>query len=246
MEVSCSGHRELILCNAGNGSERPVQPKANVKSPVPHSTADSAIIAQRGKRLEYLTISWNSLEGLAALTTGMIAGSVSLVGFGVDSFIEVTSAVALLWRLSIVADEASREHSERVTLKIVGVCFLGLSACIAYASISGLLRKQAPEHSIAGIVVACAALVAMPLLSRAKKQIGEQLGSGAMIADARQADFCAYLSGILLVGLILNATLGWWWADPIAALAMVPIIAKEGIDALQGKACCEAACRSPK
>jgi len=208
------------------------------------TTAEFALIAQRGKRLEYLTIGWNGLEGLAALATGIIAGSVSLVGFGVDSFIEVTSAVAVLWRLSAIADEESRERNERLTLKIVGICFLGLSAYIAYASISNLLRRHAPEHSIAGIVVACAALVAMPLLARAKKQIGEQLGSGAMLADARQADFCTYLSAILLAGLILNAAFGWWWADPIAALAMTPIIAKEGLNAWQGKACCEPVCKN--
>jgi divalent metal cation (Fe/Co/Zn/Cd) transporter len=218
----------------------------DVKSVVPHSTTELTNIAQRGKHLEYVTIGWNSFEGLAALATGIIAGSISLVGFGVDSFIEVISAVALLWRLSVIGDEEGREKNERVALKIVGICFWGLSAYIAYASISGLLRKQAPHHSIAGIVVACAALVAMPLLSRAKKQIGEQLGSGAMVADARQADFCTYLSAILLVGLILNATVGWWWADPVAALVMTPIIAKEGVDALQGKACCETACTSPK
>ncbi|HEV7673950.1 MAG TPA: cation transporter [Candidatus Angelobacter sp.] len=212
---------------------------------MPQSHTDFAIIAQRGKRLEYVTIGWNSLEGLGALATGMIAGSISLVGFGVDSFIEVTSAVALLWRLSVIGDEEGREKNERVALKIVGSCFLGLSVYIAYASISGLLQKQAPDHSIAGIVVACAALVAMPLLSRAKKQIGKQLGSGAMVADAKQADFCVYLSAILLVGLILNATVGWWWADPVAALVMTPIIAKEGLDALQGKTCCEIGCARP-
>jgi len=212
---------------------------------VPQS-ADSAIIVQRGKRLEYFTIGWNSFEGLAALTTGIISGSISLVGFGVDSFIEVTSAVALLWRLSVMADEGSREKNERFTLKIVGACFLALSVYVAFVAISNLLQKHSPAHSIAGIAIACAALVAMPLLSHFKRQIGHQLGSGAMVADARQADFCAYLSAILLIGLILNATVGWWWADPIAALLMTPIIAKEGINALQGKACCQVGCGGPK
>jgi divalent metal cation (Fe/Co/Zn/Cd) transporter len=210
------------------------------------STAEFALIAQRGKRLEYLTIGWHVLEGLAAVIAGIIAGSVSLVGFGIDSFIEVTSAVALLWRLSTIADDENREQNERLTLRIVGICFLGLSAYTAYASVADLLRKQAPEHSIAGIVVACAALVAMPLLSRAKKRIGEQLGSQAMVADARQADFCAYLSAILLTGLILNAVFAWWWADSIAALIMTPIIAKEGLDAWQGKACCQTNCKKKK
>ncbi len=209
-------------------------------------SADSAIIVQRGKRLEYFTIGWNSFEGLAALTTGIISGSISLVGFGVDSFIEVTSAVALLWRLSVMADEGSREKNEGFTLKIVGACFLALSVYVAFVAISNLLQKHSPAHSIAGIAIACAALVAMPLLSHFKKQIGHQLGSGAMVADARQADFCAYLSAILLIGLILNATVGCWWADPIAALLMTPIIAKEGINALQGKACCQVGCGGPK
>jgi len=154
----------------------------------------------------------------------------------------VTSAIALLWRLSLIADEESREQNERFTLKIVGSCFLALSLYVASGAISNLLRKHAPGHSMAGIVVACAALVAMPLLSHAKKRVGEQLGSGAMFADARQADFCTYLSAILLVGLVLNAIAGWWWADPVAALIMTPIIAKEGIDALQGKSCCRTAC----
>lgn len=209
------------------------------------NTTDVAFLAQRGKRLEYFTIGWNSLEGLGALTTGIISGSISLVGFGVDSFIEVTSAVALLWRLSLIKDEESREKNERFTLKIVGACFLALAVYVAFVAVTNLLQKHSPAHSVAGIVVACAALAAMPLLSRYKKQVGHQLGSGAMVADARQADFCAYLSAILLVGLILNATVGWWWTDPVAALVMTPIIAKEGIDALQGKACCETGCERP-
>jgi divalent metal cation (Fe/Co/Zn/Cd) transporter len=220
--------------------------RTNVKSVVLQSSTDLAIAARRGKRLEYFTIGWNSLEGLGALTTGIISGSICLVGFGVDSFIEVTSAIALLWRLSVMADEESREKNERFTLKIVGACFLALAVYVAFVAISNLLQKHSPAQSVAGIVVACAALVAMPLLSRFKKKIGHQLGSGAMVADARQADFCAYLSAILLLGLILNATMGWWWADPVAALAMTPIIAKEGIDALQGKACCQAGCEGPK
>jgi divalent metal cation (Fe/Co/Zn/Cd) transporter len=211
---------------------------------VPPDTPEFAVIARRGKRLEYFTIGWNSLEGLGALAAGLIAGSISLVGFGVDSFIEVTSAVALLWRLSVIADEESCEQNERFTLKIVGSCFLALSLYIAFVAISNLLQRHAPAHSIAGIVVACTALVAMPLLSHAKKRVGEQLGSAAMSADARQADFCTSLSAILLVGLVLNATAGWWWADPVAALVMIPIIAKEGIDALQGKACCTTACKN--
>ena len=171
------------------------------------------------------------------MVAGFIAGSISLVGFGMDSFIEVTSASVMLWRMSVDADIARRDRNERLSSKIVGSCFLALSVYIAYESVADLLRRQAPEQSLPGIVLACASLLVMPLLSRAKRKVGTALGSAAMRADATQTDFCVYLSAILLVGLLLNALFGWWWADPVAALAMAPIIAKEGLDGLCGEAC---------
>jgi divalent metal cation (Fe/Co/Zn/Cd) transporter len=195
--------------------------------------------ALRGKRLEYFTIGWNSLEGLVAVIAGTIAGSISLIGFGIDSFIEVTSGSVLLWRMSVDADVRSRERSEKLSLKIVGICFVTLAVYVLYESISNLAKHQASEHSIPGIVLACVSLIAMPILSRAKKRVGSELGSQAMKADARQTDFCVYLSGILVVGLSLNAALGWWWADPAAALVMVPLIVKEGVDAMKGETCCD-------
>ncbi len=198
---------------------------------------DRQAIAARGKRLAYFTTAWNGLEGLVALIAGALAGSISLVGFGVDSFIEVTSGSVLLWRVTVDREEQARARNERLSLRIVGVCFLALSAYIAYESISDLVAKKAPERSIAGIIVACASLVAMPILSRAKKRVGEELGSAAMHADARQTDFCVYLSAILLAGLLLNAVLGWWWADPVAAVTMVPLIANEGIESLRENCC---------
>jgi divalent metal cation (Fe/Co/Zn/Cd) transporter len=191
----------------------------------------------RGRRLEYFTVVWNTLEGLVAVVAGIVAGSISLVGFGIDSFIEVTSGSVLLWRMSVDSDVHRREVNERRALRIVGACFLLLGAYIAYDSISDLWSKRAPEHSIAGIVLACASLVVMPLLSRAKRKVGRALSSAAMHADAKQTEFCTYLSAILLAGLLLNAFFGLWWADPLAALIMVPIIAKEGIEGVQGKAC---------
>jgi cation diffusion facilitator family transporter len=194
-------------------------------------------VALRGKRLEYFTIAWNSLEGLIALVAGLLAGSISLVGFGIDSFIEVTSGATLLWRMSVDSEESTRERNERLSLRIVGVCFLALSAYIAYESVSDLMNRKAPEHSIPGIILACVSLVVMPILSSAKKDVGKKLGSAAMNADAKQTDFCVYLSAVLLVGLVLNAVCGWWWADAVAALIMVPIITKEGFDGLKGKAC---------
>jgi divalent metal cation (Fe/Co/Zn/Cd) transporter len=194
--------------------------------------------AARGKRLEYFTIAWNSVEGLIAVAAGAAAGSISLVGFGVDSFLEVASGSALLWRIAVDADECRRERSERSALRFVGVCFLGLAAYVAYAAVRDLMGQHAPAPSLPGILLACASLIAMPLLSRAKRRVGTALGSAAMQADARQAEFCTYLSGILLGGLLLNTIWGLWWADPVAALVMVPIIAKEGIDGLRSRACC--------
>lgn len=198
---------------------------------------ERAAFAHRGRKLEYFTIAWNALEGLVAVVAGAIAGSISLVGFGIDSFIEVTSGAALLWRMSVDADVHRREKNERHALKIVGTCFLALGVYITYESATDLWLKKAPEHSIPGIVLACVSLVAMPLLSRAKRKVGSALDSAAMHADAKQTEFCTYLSAILLAGLLLNAMFGIWWADPVAGLIMVPIIAKEGIEGLQGKAC---------
>src|ERR1700688_4386607 len=195
-------------------------------------------LAHRGRRLEYFTIVWNSLEGLVAVAAGIIAGSVSLVAFGMDSFIEVTSGATLLWRMSVDADVERRERNEKLSLRIVGICFLALAVYIAYESVADLITKTAPEHSIPGIVLACVSLIVMPILSRAKRKVGNALRSEAMKADARQTDFCIYLSVILLAGLLLNAVLGWWWADPVAALIMAPIIAKEGIKAISGDTCC--------
>ena len=196
-------------------------------------------IAHSGRRLEYFTIAWNTLEGLIGVAAGLLAGSISLVGFGLDSFIEVTSGATLLWRMSVDEDVERRERNEKLSLRIVGVCFIALATYIAYEAISDLARKTAPAHSIPGIVLACVSLVVMPLLSRAKRRVGRAMGSAAMHADAKQTEFCTYLSAILLVGLLLNAFLGWWWADPLAALMMVPIIAKEGFDGVRGRACAD-------
>ncbi|MBI2816175.1 MAG: cation transporter [Acidobacteria bacterium] len=199
---------------------------------------DRRPFVRRGKHLEYFTIAWNAVEGVVGVVAGVLAGSISLVGFGVDSFIEVTSGAALLWRMSSDAQEHERERNERVALRIVGSCFIALALYVTYEAGSDLLARRAPEQSLAGIVLAVVSLIVMPLLSRAKRRVGAQLDSAAMNADARQTEFCTYLSAILLAGLVLNATLGWWWADPAAGLIMVPVIAKEGIQGLRGNACC--------
>jgi divalent metal cation (Fe/Co/Zn/Cd) transporter len=202
------------------------------------SLPDRDSIARRGRRLEYFTLIWNVAEGLLAVLAGAMAGSNSLMAFGIDSFIEVTSGSALLWRLSADSDDQHRQEREVLSQRIVGVCFLGLSVYVTSEAVMSLIHREGPERSILGISVAVAALIAMPILARAKRRVSVQLGSAAMAADATQTQFCMYLSAILLGGLFLNAAFGLWWADPVAALLMLPIIVKEGIEGIQGKTRC--------
>ena len=172
------------------------------------------------------------------MTAGISAGSVALVGFGVDSAIEVTSSIAALWRLRSDADDEARERAEHRTLRVIGVCFLVLAAYVLYDAIDTLIGRRAPSHSTVGMVLAALSLAVMPLLARLKRRIASTLESGALEAETRQTEVCAYLSAILLAGLVLNAWLGWWWADPVAGLAMTPLIAKEGWEAIRGRTCC--------
>ncbi len=193
----------------------------------------SAAVVRRGRRLEYLTIGWNALEALISIGAGIIAGSIALVGFGIDSVIEVSSGAVLLWRL------VSGEHRERLALKLVGISFLALAAYVTIEAAMTLWSGEAPEKSYVGIAIAILSLIVMPLLAAAKRKVALTIKSQAMHADSRQTDICAYLSAILVAGLGLNALFGWWWADPIAALAMVPIIVKEGREAFRGDTCCD-------
>jgi len=192
---------------------------------------------QRGMLLEYLTVAWNIVEGIVAVTSGAVAGSIALVGFGIDSFIETSSGGVLLWRLRAEHRGHDAERVERTALKIVGVSFLLLAVYVAFDSVKSLVGHQAPEHSIAGIVIAVLSLIVMPWLAYQKRQAARDLSSAAMKADSRQTSLCAYLAVILLGGLLLNALVGWWWADPVAGLCMVPIIVNEGREALRGKTC---------
>ena len=197
---------------------------------------DRAASVRRGVLLEYFTIGWNLIEGLVAVGSGIVAGSPSLIGFGFDSFIESTSGVALLWRLR-VDDEHLRERREQTALRLVGICFLLLAAYVLFDSVKTLYYRESPALSVIGIGVTLVSLVVMPILAHKKRKVARQIKSKALEADSRQTDLCVYLSAITLGGLLLNAIFGWWWADPIAALVMVPIIAKEGIEALRGETC---------
>lgn len=198
-----------------------------------------AAAVQSGVNLEYFTVAWNLLEAAVALAAGAVAGSIALVGFGLDSLIEVSSGAVLLWRLRSDHDNERREKVEARALKLVGASLLALAAYVAGDALMSLVRREAPERSLPGIALAVASLIAMPLLARAKRSVASTIASPALQADSRQTDICAYLSGVLLLGLLLNGAFGWWWADPAAGLVMVPLIAYEGVQALRGKTCCQ-------
>jgi len=197
-------------------------------------SAERSEYLRHGRKLEYFTIGWNIVEAGVAVVAGWFAGSIALVGFGVDSLIESISGSILLWRLSSPVHDESRE---RIAIKLVGISFLILAAYIAFDATQSLLVHEPPNASIIGIGLSVASLIIMPILARAKRLSAINLESRAMKADSRQTDFCAYLSAILLGGLMLNALFGWWWADPVAALIMVPIIAREGFEGLRGEVC---------
>jgi divalent metal cation (Fe/Co/Zn/Cd) transporter len=198
-----------------------------------------AALVRRSQWYSRITLLYNSLEGIVSIGAGLMAGSVALVGFGMDSVIEVVTSLAALWRLRGDADVAQREHSERIALRVIGTCFLALACYIVADAGHALYSHAMPDKSIPGLVITMLSVVIMPILSRAKRRIAVTLGSRALSADAMQTNLCAYLSAIALAGLLLNAALGWWWADPAAALAMVPIIAKEGIEGWRGEDHCD-------
>lgn len=187
--------------------------------------------------LEYTTVGYNVIEGVIAIGSGLLASSIALVGFGIDSGIEVLSGLILLWRLNTRRDEEERERVEARALKLVGWSFLILAAYVAFDAATSLIRREAPDESRVGIALAAVSVVVMPLLVRAKRRVAAQLNSRALAADSKQTELCTWLSAILLGGLVLNALAGWWWADPVAALIMVPIIANEGVEALRGETC---------
>lgn len=198
-----------------------------------------AALVRRSYRLNVLTLAYNSIEGVVALVAGALAGSIALTGFGLDSLIELAASVTALWRLRADVRPDAREHSERVSLRVIGALFLALAAYVGIDAARAVLRRDAPSESVLGIIVAALSVIVMPVLARAKRTVALQLGSGALAAESQQTSLCAYLSAILLGGLVLNATLGWWWADPVAGLAMVPIIAWEGIEGLRGRSDCD-------
>jgi divalent metal cation (Fe/Co/Zn/Cd) transporter len=190
---------------------------------------------RRALWLEYFTVGWNVIEGVVAIGAGILAGSVALVGFGVDSSIEVISALGLLWRLRKAGPEATVAEegaAERRALYVVAATFFFLAAYIAFEAGTALLEREEPGRSTVGLVLSVLSLVIMPALAWSKQRTGHQMGSRALVADAAETWVCSYLSLALLAGVGLHALFGWWWADSVGALAMLPVILWQGWETL--------------
>lgn len=200
---------------------------------------------ERALRLEYLTVGWNVVEGLVAVAAALAAGSVALLGFGLDSFVEMASGLVLVWRLQAERRQGARhaERLDRLALRLVGLSLFALAAWVALDATLALLRHELPEPSPVGIALTSLSIATMLWLARAKRRAAATLGSHALAADAFQTTACFWLSVVTLAGLGLNALLGWWWADPVAALGMTVLLAREGREAWRGEACsCGATC----
>ncbi|MEV0220065.1 cation transporter [Streptomyces sp. NPDC050704] len=201
------------------------------------SPARRDALARRIRLLVAVTIAYNVVEAIVAITAGTIASSTALIGFGLDSVIEVSSAAAVAWQFS-AAEHTVREAREKTTLRIISVSFFTLAAYVTLDAVRALVGTGEAERSVPGIVIAALSLAVMPFLSAAQRRAGRELGSASAVADSKQTLLCTYLSAVLLVGLVANATLGWSWADPLAALVIAAVAVKEGRDAWQGKGCC--------
>ncbi|WP_019549751.1 cation transporter [Streptomyces sulphureus] len=201
------------------------------------SPARRDVLTRRVRLLVAATIAYNVIEAVVAVTAGSLASSTALIGFGLDSVIEVSSAAAVAWQFS-ASDPAVREAREHRALRIIAVSFFALATYVAFSAVRSLVGAGEAERSFSGIVIAALSLAIMPFLSAAERRAGRELGSATAVADSKQTLLCTYLSAVLLLGLVLNATLGWSWADPLAALVIAAIAVKEGRDAWQGKGCC--------
>ena len=194
---------------------------------------------KRGLHLEYLTVGWNVVEGFVAVAAGIAAGSIALIGFGVDSFVETISGAVIIWRLMAEIrgryDDEAMERIEQRAERIVGVAFLLLAAYVGFEAVRALINREAPDASPVGIALTAVSIVVMLWLARAKRRTGEALGSRALLADAQQTYACWYLSVVALAGLALNAAFGFWWADPLAALGITVLLVREGLEALRGE-----------
>ena len=188
-------------------------------------------LVRRATHLAYLTVTYNAFEALVAIISGILAGSVALTGFGLDSLIEIASALAILWRFGSLAHE--HEQAESQAVKFVGATFFALAAYVSYHAIGDLWFRRPPSFSLPGLAIAGLSIIIMPILGLAKRRLATRLASRALAADAAETLLCSYLSAALLLGLLANGLLGWWWADPVAALCMVPYMVWEGLEAFE-------------
>jgi divalent metal cation (Fe/Co/Zn/Cd) transporter len=196
----------------------------------------------RALRLEYFTIGWNVVEGVVAVAAALAAGSVALLSFGLDSFVESASGAILIWRLRAerhAVDQAAIERLDQRAHRLVGISLFVLAAFVAFESVRTLAAAERPDPSIVGIVLTAVSIAIMMWLARAKRRVARELGSRALEADAFQTTACWWLSVLSLTGMGLNAALGWWWADPVAALGMTFLLVQEGREAWRGDACCD-------
>ncbi|QYX78590.1 cation transporter [Streptomyces akebiae] len=210
---------------------------ASISLPLGPSPARRDALARRIRLLVAATISYNVVEAVVAITAGTLASSSALIGFGLDSVIEVSSAAAVAWQFS-AREHAVREAREKTTLRIIALSFFALAAYVGVDAVRALAGTGEAGRSVPGIVLAALSLAVMPFLSAAQRRTGRELGSASAVADSKQTLLCTYLSAVLLAGLVLNATLGWSWADPVAALAIAAIAVKEGRDTWRGEGCC--------
>lgn len=201
--------------------------------------AERARLGRRAQLLAAASVSYNLVEGALAITAGVIAGSVALVGFGLDSVVEVSSGLVILWQFRHDVPESR----ERRALQLIAVSFFALAGYVTVESVRALIGGSEPDASPVGIGLALTSLAVMPALSVAQRRTGRRLGSGSVVADGTQTLLCTYLSAVLLVGLVLNATLGWSWADPVAGLVIAAVALKEGVEAWRGDSCCAPAAR---
>jgi divalent metal cation (Fe/Co/Zn/Cd) transporter len=197
-------------------------------------------LGRRAKMLAGFSVTYNVIEAVIAITAGIAAGSVALVGFGLDSAVEVSSGLIILWQFS----HRIPESRERQALRLLAFSFFALAAYVGFESVRSLIVGADPDPSTVGIVLAAVSLVVMPFISYAQRRTGKALGSNAVYADGTQTLLCTYLSAVLLVGLVLNATLGWSWADPIAGLIIAVVAAREGLEAWRGEGCCSPVSRT--
>nr|WP_123393410.1 cation transporter [Nocardioides aurantiacus] len=204
-----------------------------MRAATPLTATERARLGRRAQLLAGASVTYNVIEAVVAITAGVVAGSVALVGFGLDSIVEVSSGLIILWQFR----HKMPETREKQALRLMAFSFFALAAYVTLESVRALLGDGEPDVSRVGIVLAAASLVIMPFLSWAQRRTGRALSSGAVIADSTQTLLCTYLSAVLLLGLVLNATLGWSWADPIAGLVIAAVAVKEGREAWRGEAC---------